>query len=857
MLHMAVFILDKMRLDSRMTEWFSLDPGCIVWLLWHFLYLDPQSYRNMNKCYPVLILLLSSSRFGFTQAPVIHNVIPLSNTVEQYGKFEATFDMTAGYLNPYDYDDIRVSAVFTGPNGVQDTVDGFFIKEYQISNAQTGSISQIGNGVFKIRYAPDQPGSWQYTVLCINTQGMGTFPVQTFQCTAPVSPANQGFVKGDQTNYLHFDNGMQYIPVGENMAWQSSNVYLDYSNWIQKLSDNGGNYFRLWQCHWGLGLEWTNNGYEGLRKYKQDNAFYLDWLLDHCAAKGVYVMMCLNHHGQVSTTVNSNWSESPYNAANGGPCVHTWDFFTNADARAAIRNRLRYTVARWGYQRSLMAWELFNEIDWTDNFDQYKGDVSNWHAEMAAFLKRHDVRKHLITTSYALDNHDPQTWNLPDIDLTQTHYYIDDAHLENVLADGNKSYLNAYDKPTLNGEFGLGGSSGDLSSIDPNGIYFHNCLWAGLFSGAMGSAASWWWDSYIDPRNLYTHFTGLSNLLPGLPLRAKDFRPVAAHVSGAPDDLQLTTSLGWAAVADTSITILPDGSISPAGAKLSLFLYGSQYNTQYRQPPVFHVNYPVNGSFKVKTGAYLATSPKITIWVDGVQDLSQAADTNKTYVVSVPAGMHTIRVDNTGTDWVLIDGYVFSGLGSAADVYALQSADHKNLAAWIHNRHYNYQDVAQTGVPAALTGTALEVNGLSDGVYQAQWYDCLLGMPISMQSAMVSNGHLSLTVPDLVWDVALKLVDEAAAAQEVALQLDFQVYPNPVVNDQVMLKLHLTDASGLKASLLDAAGLPVQTLFNENPGAGNQELSLSIRKGLPAGIYWLKLEHGGTKGIKPIVLGMH
>ncbi len=207
--------------------------------------------------------------------------------------------------------------------------------------------------------------------------GTGTFAPQTFSVTAPTQDGNGGFVRSDQTNYLHLDDGKQYIPVGENIAWQSSNAYVDYTNWLTKLSDNDGNFFRLWQCSWGLGLEWRNGsaGYAGLRKYKQNNAFYTDWLLDFCAEKGIYVMYCLQYHGQVSTNVNPNWSDSPYNAANGGPCANTWDFFTNTAAKNHTKNRYRYVLARWGYSRNIMSWELFNEVGWTDQFEQRKDDI--------------------------------------------------------------------------------------------------------------------------------------------------------------------------------------------------------------------------------------------------------------------------------------------------------------------------------------------------------------------------------------------------------------------------------------------------------------------------------------------------
>ena len=90
---------------------------------------------------------------------------------------------------------------------------------------------------------------------------------QSFSC---IESRKKGFVRSNQTNYLQFDNGEQYIPVGENMAWQNNNAFIDYRDWLTDLSDNGGNFIRLWHAHWGLGIEWKEgwNDFLGLRKYQ-------------------------------------------------------------------------------------------------------------------------------------------------------------------------------------------------------------------------------------------------------------------------------------------------------------------------------------------------------------------------------------------------------------------------------------------------------------------------------------------------------------------------------------------------------------------------------------------------------------
>jgi hypothetical protein len=57
-------------------------------------------------------------------------------------------------------------------------------------------------------------------------------------------------------------------------------------------------------------------------------------------------------------------------------------------ARAFVRKRLRYNVARWGWAPHLAAWELWNEVDNLDGFDPAANAA--WHREMARYLREID-----------------------------------------------------------------------------------------------------------------------------------------------------------------------------------------------------------------------------------------------------------------------------------------------------------------------------------------------------------------------------------------------------------------------------------------------------------------------------------
>lgn len=812
----------------------------------------------MKKIYLATAPLILVMQTTLAQAPVINAASPTSTTVEQWGKFEVKLDVTANWANAYDYDEIRVECVFTDPNGTSRTVEGFFMQEYQL-NPQTGALTPVGSGTFKLRFSPDKTGTWKYNLSCTNAAGTGAFPEQTFQCAAPNSLNNKGFVRGNQTNYFHFDIGEQFIPVGENIAWQQSHVFLDYEKWLTKLSDNGGNFFRLWQCHWGLGLEWQNGmlSYLGLRKYKQSNAFYTDWLLDFCAERGIYVLYCLQHHGQVSTQVNSEWSQNPYNSANGGPCANTWDFFTHAAAKNHSKNRYRYVLARWGYSPNILAWELFNEVDWTDQFAQRKADVTAWHSEMAAFFKTKDPYNHLVSTSYAHESNDAQVWNLPDIDFTQTHHYVNSPNLERVLASSLRKYIDEFEKPSLTGEYGLTTTGDDLGALDPDGIHIHNALWGSLFGGGMGAGLTWWWESYIEPQNLYYHFAPVSAVARNVPFKTGNLAPVAATVAGVPADLSLTPTLtGWGALADVSFTI-ENGQVTPPGASLATFLYGSQWNTQYRRPPVFQVNYPANGQFRVKTASEAGQAPKIAIWLDGVKVLEQNAAVNQTYSINVPAGQHEIKVDNTGADWITIASYTFTGIGSAVDVYILKSENQDKIAGWALNNRYNHEYVKTNGSPPAAVGALLSVPGVQNGSYIVKFYDCMTGMLQSSESVAVANGSLLLALPEMLWDMAFVMDDQPADVAEVERGLDFKVYPNPAApGSPVTLDFSFSEKTSLAVTLLDMEGRAVRTLFSGDTTGGEQQLALSLPTNLAAGMYWVKMESSaGRVGVKGVAVG--
>ena len=750
----------------------------------------------------VMILFIAFTSICQAQVPVVNSATPNNTTVGKYEKFELDINLTAAYANPYDYDEISVKCTITKPGGGQDVVDGFYMQNFTIG--ANGFANATGTSSFKIRYSPVLPGTYSYVVAATTALGTGSLPAQTFEC---VSSALPGFIRKSATNYLKFDNGKQYIPIGENMGWQLNSVTSNYSNWLSSLADNGGNFIRVWMSSWAFALEWKNgsNGYEGLKKYKQSNAFYLDWLLDYCKQKSVYVMLALNNHGQVSTNVNPEWNNNPYNLVNGGPAANTWDFFTSPVAKNLHKNRLRYIVARYGYSQQIQSWELFNELHWTNDFENKKNDLTAWDDEMSTYLKEKDVNKHLVTTSYGGTETITNTWSLSNIDFTQTHFYVNSPNIESVLAPANQTFLSQYAKPTLNGEFGLGPSGATLSADDPNGVHIHNAIWGSMFSGGLGSGMTWWWDDYVEPRNLYYHYKPLAGMVSLVNFVDDNYKKVSPVISGGgTSDMSVSPGGGFAQAAASSFTVDASGGITPGASSMSQYIFGSTYNTQYRNPPTFTVTYPVAGQFKVVTASVSASSPKVTIYLDNILLLNENALASTTYSINVPQGQHTIKVDNLGVDWTQVSNFVFTNIGSPLSAYVLKASANNKVAGYILNNKYNWQYLKSNGnvPPPPVAGASINIPGMANGNYTVLFYSTATGDQLSTLPVTVSNGSLQFALPSIGWDVAFR------AAENSTLPIKLSSFKGERKGTANMLYIDIASSENVKAVYLERGTHP-------------------------------------------------
>jgi len=232
--------------------------------------------------------------------------------------------------------------------------------------------------------------------------------------------------------------------------------------------------------------------------YNQVDCFMLDELVEAAQSNSIYLMLCVLTRDLYMKHLSDDSSE---------------------EYETAIRYAkkfMRYAVARWGYSRSVAAWEYFNEIDPGLPTDRF-------YNELEDYLEKTDIYHHLLTTS---------TWHpsakdcrLASLDIAQVHRYMrpgtDEEYKDEVAVVLYRAQFlrkNAPSKPALIGEFGLADTKWGLSGYmkqDTGGVHFHTSLWASAFAGVSGTAMFWWWE-LLDQQDAYRHYKPLSEFLAGV-----------------------------------------------------------------------------------------------------------------------------------------------------------------------------------------------------------------------------------------------------------------------------------------------------------------------------------------------------
>ncbi|MBN2449863.1 MAG: DUF5060 domain-containing protein [Lentisphaeria bacterium] len=691
-----------------------------------------------------------------------------------YEPIELHVDLTGTWDNPYDPDDVRLDAHLADASGRTWVVPGFFMVPHR-RLVQDGMELMLpeNEGRWCVRLTPMATGSLRCRLAAADRNGSAALDLPALA----VEPSTEkGFLRVSRADprYLVYDSGAPYLPIGHNLPiYPAAGQLADEA--LAKMAGAGENFNRWWMSSSGLGIEWEAQ----LGRYRQLQAARLDAALAWARDLGFSYMMCMDTHQDFRL---DGWRANPFNARNGGPCATVAEWFTNETARKLYRKRLRYTVARWGYSTAVLCWEFGNEFEGWENTP--RDAILDWHREMAQTLKSLDPFQHPVTTSWWSKTGPEEFWELPDIDIVQTHCYTNNnANVAEQVRAYCLHQRQRFGKPHIFGEFGIR-SHETTADKDPKGWALHNAFWAALCSGCDGIPMPWWHENYIDPLDLYFHFAAIRAFTRDLPFGSQRWDILDTDTEYAdpteadrhPRDVELTTASGFRKRGVTRFAVAPDGSIHDPGELLGL-LHG-QGHADLRAPPSFEVTFPEDANAILHVGR-VSHSGLLRVFVDEKvvleRDLACGPEHGKSWQyrprwqlwesvydedipVPVPAGAHLIRVENHGKDWIEVTRYTFQGCRRILkpDLLAAAISCGEHTLLWLQNRESTWYNHARNRVPP-VPGFTVALRGLPPAIYEVEWWDTWRGAPQNTETVAAEDGILRLTRTGVATDLAARI----------------------------------------------------------------------------------------------------
>ncbi|MFN8443845.1 MAG: DUF5060 domain-containing protein [Caldilineaceae bacterium] len=230
----------------------------LVWL-WASFLLWPQAARAQTQ-QPLAVPRIYDVTTN--AASYVNGVMPA------YARFEISFQLESSASNPYlPYDEspppgveaklgVSVDAQFT-PDNWQTvyTVPAFYYQAFdqQVQENQDW-IYPTANYAWKVRFAPNQVGNWQYRLSAIDQGGSAQTVSGNF---AVIPSSSHGFVRTSQhdSRYFEYDDGTYFPALGYNLtagAPEWLNPIQVNQPVFQKMHDNGLQLARFWLSQWSI-----------------------------------------------------------------------------------------------------------------------------------------------------------------------------------------------------------------------------------------------------------------------------------------------------------------------------------------------------------------------------------------------------------------------------------------------------------------------------------------------------------------------------------------------------------------------------------------------------------------------------
>ncbi len=170
--------------------------------------------------------------------------------------------------------------------------------------------------------------------------------------------------------YLELSDGRAYVPIGLNLIAPNTGEnegLARMEQWMKKLSENQGNYIRVWLSSGFWDVEHQKSGV-----YDERKAERIDALLELARRYGIKVKLTIEHFRTIEGEPRQKWAHNPlHHISMGGPATNLADFFAGEKSREQFKNKLRWYKQRYGDNPAIFGWELWNEINAVATKDIY------------------------------------------------------------------------------------------------------------------------------------------------------------------------------------------------------------------------------------------------------------------------------------------------------------------------------------------------------------------------------------------------------------------------------------------------------------------------------------------------------
>jgi hypothetical protein len=410
--------------------------------------------QNQGHFFRVVIVCVFFAALAALAVPATAEVTSVAKTpdpVGKYDKLELTVGLSATYKNPYDPDEIDLSAEFTSPAGKVWKINGFY-----------------DGAAYKVRFAANETGTWNYVVSAKDAGGTTKSKPGTFTC---IDSKHHGWVTvAPNKRYLRCDDGTSFYGVGACHAWSVSTRTMD------QMKAAGFNTYVYWNGTYdtGGGNALIESTASGVGKYDQRKCARLDELIAWGEARDIGMVLVLLPHDYGCEKVGGwpiGWPKNPYK-----DIVSSSHYYDDPKSWAYQQKQYRYVIARWGYSRGILSWQTVDEISGTNGWVANQATANEWAAKMAKFFQTNDPFKHPTTASHgSFWDQGNKSHDLPN---TEVYGAYNTGRFVGVI----QKLWNGYTKPCIMGETGGGDRDGSVS---------HQKIWAGLAAGIAITPLIW------------------------------------------------------------------------------------------------------------------------------------------------------------------------------------------------------------------------------------------------------------------------------------------------------------------------------------------------------------------------------